>query len=209
VRATGKPGRRRGANPLSQETCTRDEIVEFILGGRKIMKKKLIFAASIVLVVGLFIGAYFLWVAPKPLGAGEKTVTLEITAQDKSYSHTIKTNGGTAFDALGAIKDEIGFRYTDAGWGIWVDGFYGAYYSSTNTDCLYWAFFINGEASVLGISAEPIADGDTISFILADWNEPLEYAGVPDNAWIFYEIAALVFCMGLMAYMIVGRPNEY
>jgi len=175
------------------------------------MKKKLFFLASILAAVGLLAGAYFIWVRPKTLGEGEKTVTLEIVTRDKSYVRQVKTNGGMAVDALMDVKDEIQFAYTDYGWGIGVNGFYGVNYNFG--DEYTYKFFINGEESMRGVSAEPIQDGDTLSFLLIaadDWATAgyHEVKAVNPDLWIFFVVAVVAVVGAVIAYIFIMRRKD-
>lgn len=174
------------------------------------MKKKLLFLASILAVVGLLAGAYFLFVAPKSKGAGEKTVTLEIVAGEQEYRKEIITNKEFVFEMLLEIEDEIQLVY-NTDWGApFVTGLLGV---DAGLDS-WFAFFVNEDNSFFGVSEVAIGDGDLISFILTPANiwEPA-YSGegnvdAESNLGLFILIAGLVACMGLMAYMIVAH-NEH
>ncbi len=172
------------------------------------MRKKVLFLVSILAVAGLFIGAYFIFIAPQPLGEGEKTVTLEIIAGDKSFNKQIKTNKEFVFDMLVEIKDEIGFTYTEGMYGAFIDGLLEVVPEYPE----FFAFFINEEYSMVGISTAAMSDGDKLSFIAVvdGWSENTpewvpDYREAESNLWIFVLIAGMVLSICLMAYVASSR----
>ena len=87
--------------------------------------------------------------------------TFEVTKVDgstKSFSvKTDKTNVGDALVAEGIVSGEDG----DYGWFVTtVDG----EYHNWDDDGKYWAFYIDGEYAMTGVSATPITEGTVYSF---------------------------------------------
>ena len=91
------------------------------------------------------------------IGKGDKTFTLEIVTEDKSVTHTIKTDKKTVGEAL----TEVGLLEGE-------DGPYGLYVKRVNgvladydIDKTYWAFYINGEYSSTGVDMTDIEENAT------------------------------------------------
>lgn len=86
---------------------------------------------------------------------------VEVTKQDgTTKSFTVRSNKSNVGDALvekGIISGEDG----SYGWFITtVDG----EYHKWEEDGKYWAFYINGEYAMNGVSSTSIVEGDTYSF---------------------------------------------
>ena len=91
------------------------------------------------------------------LGNGEKTLVVEVTAEDQLITftvHTDKTTVGAALLEHGLIAGE--------------EGTYGLYVKVVNgvtadydIDQSYWAFWINGEYAMSGVDTTEIKEGDT------------------------------------------------
>ena len=94
-------------------------------------------------------------------GEGEKTVTVKVTAEERSVTFTIKTDKEILGDALlehNLVKGE--------------NGAYGLYIKEVNgmladysIDSSYWSFNINGEAAATGVDGEKISDGASYELI--------------------------------------------
>ena len=90
-------------------------------------------------------------------GSGEKTVVVEVKAEDEMVTFTIKTDKKTVGEALqeqGLISGE--------------EGPYGLYVKVVNgitadydVDKSYWSFNINGEYAMTGVDTTEIAEGVT------------------------------------------------
>ena len=98
----------------------------------------------------------------KPTVEGEeKTFTVEVKGVDgETKSFTVTTEKGTVGDALvdeGLIEGEDGAY----GWYITtIDGEYHKY----EEDGKYWAFYIDGEYAMTGVSQTEITDGAVYTF---------------------------------------------
>ena len=96
------------------------------------------------------------YTADKTFGKGEKTVQVEVVAEEQSITFTLKTDKETLADAL--TEHEL------------VEGetsIYGLYIKKVNgitadydIDGTYWSLSKNGEMSMVGASEIVIADGD-------------------------------------------------
>ena len=94
-------------------------------------------------------------------GDGAKTVVVEVKAQDKAVSFTIKTD-----------KDTVGAALLEHGLIAGEEGPYGMYVKTVNgmtadydTDQRYWAFYTNGEISMTGVDVTPITEGATYQMV--------------------------------------------
>lgn len=97
----------------------------------------------------------------KSFGEGEKTITVKVTAEERSVTFTIKTDKEILGDALlehGIVEGE--------------NGPYGLYVKKVNgmtadydIDSSYWSFNINGEAAATGVDGEKISDGASYELI--------------------------------------------
>lgn len=96
------------------------------------------------------------YTSDKTFGNGEKTVMVEVVAEEQSITFTLKTDKETLADALtehALIEGE--------------DGAYGLYIKKVNgitadydIDQTYWSLSKNGEMLMTGVSSTAIADGE-------------------------------------------------
>ena len=96
------------------------------------------------------------YTSDKTFGNGEKTVMVEVVAEEQSITFTLKTDKETLADALtehALIEGE--------------DGPYGLYIKKVNgitadydIDQTYWSLSKNGEMLMTGVSSTAIADGE-------------------------------------------------
>ena len=91
------------------------------------------------------------------LGEGQKTVVVEVTAEDKAVTFTINTDQNT----VGAALSEHNLIDGD-------ESEYGLYIKVVNgitadydVDKSYWAFYIDGEYALTGIDSAEIKEGVT------------------------------------------------
>ena len=95
------------------------------------------------------------------LDKGEKTITVEVTGENGELkTFTVKTDKENVGDALleaDLIEGEDGAY----GWYITtIDGEYHKY----EEDGKYWAFYIDGEYAMTGVSSTKVTDGATYAF---------------------------------------------
>ncbi len=95
------------------------------------------------------------------LGEGSKTIKVEVTAEEKTVTFTVKTDADTVGAALLEQKLIAG-----------EDGAYGLYIKTVNgitadydTDKAYWAFYVNGEYAISGVDATTIDESVTYSLV--------------------------------------------
>ena len=89
------------------------------------------------------------------LGSGAKTLTVEVTAEEKTVTFTVKTDKETVGEALldaGLIEGEM------STYGIYIKKVNGIT-ADFDVDQTYWAFYINGEPSMNGADQTPIEEG--------------------------------------------------
>lgn len=98
----------------------------------------------------------------KTLGEGDTTLTLTVTAEEKSVVFTVKTNAENVKDALysvGIIAGEqqaVGFMISHVN-GMRADW---------NQDHAYWAFYdANGDYMMTGVDSTPITDDCAYAFV--------------------------------------------
>ncbi len=97
------------------------------------------------------------------LGDGEKTVKVEVKAEDKVVTFTVKTDAKTVGAAL--LENAL-----IAG----EEGTYGLYIKKVNgitadydTDKAYWAFYVNGEYAMSGVDSTNIDESAVYSLVYA------------------------------------------
>lgn len=99
--------------------------------------------------------------AENELGTGETTFIVEVTAEDgkkKTFTvHTDKENVGDALLEVGLIEGEEGNYGLMV---VTVDGTTVRYEDGGK----YWAFYINGEYAMTGVSATPVESGAAYGF---------------------------------------------
>lgn len=90
------------------------------------------------------------------IGSGAKTVQVEVKAEDKAITLTVKTDKGTLGDALveyGIIAGE------ESTYGLYVKVVNGIT-ADYDTDKAYWAFYQNGEYMMTGVDGTQIEGGE-------------------------------------------------
>ncbi|MBE6693088.1 MAG: DUF4430 domain-containing protein [Ruminococcaceae bacterium] len=95
------------------------------------------------------------YLSDKEFGNGEKTLVVEVKAEEKLVTFTVKTDKATVGEALqeqGIVEGE--------------QGQYGLYIKKVNgitadydIDQSYWAFYINGEYAMSGVDTTEITEG--------------------------------------------------
>ena len=96
-----------------------------------------------------------LYLEDTTLGTGNKTVTVEVKAEDKSVIFTVLTDADTVGDALiehGLIAGEEG------AYGLYVKVVNGITADYDVNQC-YWAFYIDGSYAMSGVDTTSIEEG--------------------------------------------------
>ncbi len=101
------------------------------------------------------------YTADTTLGDGAKTIKVEVKAEDKTVTFTVKTDATTVGAALLEQKLIAG-----------EDGAYGLYIKTVNgitadyeTDKAYWAFYVNGEYALSGVDTTDIDESVTYGLV--------------------------------------------
>ncbi len=94
-------------------------------------------------------------------GEGAKTIVVEVQAQDKTVTFTVKTD-----------KETVGEALLEHGLIAGDEGPYGMYVKAVNgmtadydVDQRYWAFYMNGEISMTGVDVTAITEGATYQMV--------------------------------------------
>lgn len=102
-----------------------------------------------------------LYTEDQTFGDGAKTVVVEVKAQEKTVTFTIKTD-----------KDTVGAALLEHGLIAGDEGPYGMYVKVVNgmradydVDQRYWAFYTNGEISMTGVDVTAITEGATYQMV--------------------------------------------
>ena len=95
------------------------------------------------------------------LGDGVRTVVVDVTAEDKTVTFTVKTD-----------KDSVGAALMEHGLIAGEEGDYGLYIKVVNgitadydVDQSYWAFHIDGEYAMSGVDTTAITEGVTYQLV--------------------------------------------
>ena len=95
------------------------------------------------------------YLSDEEFGKGERTVQVEVKADDQSITFTIHTDKDTLADAM--LEHEL-IEGEDGPYGLFLDKVNGI---SIPTDSgYYWGLYQDGEMTPVGISSIEIADGD-------------------------------------------------
>ncbi len=95
------------------------------------------------------------------LGKGERTVTVEVKAEEQSITFTVHTDADTVGAAL--LEHEL-IAGDEGPFGLYVKAVNGVV-ADYDTDGSYWAFYINGEYAVTGVDTTKITEGDTYQLV--------------------------------------------
>jgi hypothetical protein len=135
---------------------------------KRITRKAIIAVVALGAVVIAVLAAYFLLI---PRGVeGEKTIHIEVIADDNTFTQEIRTNAAYLRQAL----DEVGLiGGDDVAFGFWVTTVNGRTADEDNDE--WWALYVNGEFAMLGVDQMPVEDGDVFVYRLA--------VGFDDASW--------------------------
>ena len=88
------------------------------------------------------------------LGSGEKTVVVEVTAEEKTVTFTIKTNSATVGEAL--LENSL-IEGEESQYGLFVKKVNGIT-ADYDENGAYWAFYVNGEYAMSGVDTTEIEE---------------------------------------------------
>lgn len=97
----------------------------------------------------------------KEFGNGSKTVTVEVTAEDKTVVFTVKTDKETVGDAL--IEHEL-IAGENGEYGLYIKSVNGILADYSLNQC-YWAFYIGDEYASTGVDSTEITEGATYKLV--------------------------------------------
>lgn len=95
------------------------------------------------------------------LGDGEKTVKVEVKANDKVVTFTVKTDAKTVGAALLEQKLIAG---DESEYGLYIKAVNGIT-ADYNTDKAYWAFYVNDEYALSGVDTTNIDESAVYSLV--------------------------------------------
>lgn len=133
---------------------------------KKVINSTVLVAMSLVLIVCLFacntvektgIWENATYLRDMEFGKGEKTVTVEVAAEDQTVTFTLHTDKDTVGAAL--LEHEL-IAGEESQYGLYVKTVNGMT-ADYDTDKTYWAFYINGEYAMTGVDGTEITDGST------------------------------------------------
>ena len=94
------------------------------------------------------------------LGSGSKTITVQVTAGDKSITFTLKTDKETLEDVM---KENSLVEGDDSQFGLYVKKVNGIL-ADYDVDQTYWGLTENGETTATGASGVMVKDGAVYEF---------------------------------------------
>ena len=101
---------------------------------------------------------------------GSNLVTIEIVYEDEEIEETFQfcTEEEFLLGVLDENAEELLPEYTDGAYGKYLSGLY-EYNFETLEMSYYWAIIVNGDYGMLGISEQPVTDGDVFKFEAASF----------------------------------------
>jgi hypothetical protein len=94
-------------------------------------------------------------------GTGDKTITVDVIAEEKSLEFTVHTDKEILGDAL--LEHEL-ISGDEGAYGLYVKTVNGIY-ADYNITKSYWGINKNGESLMTGVDSAEITDGDTFEFV--------------------------------------------
>ena len=95
------------------------------------------------------------------LGKGEKTVVVEVKAEEKEVTFTIKTDKKTVGEAL--FEHDL-ISGDEGEFGLYIKTVNGIT-ADYDVDKTYWAFYIDGEYATEGVDTTEITEGVTYQLV--------------------------------------------
>ncbi len=125
---------------------------------KKILKILIPILIPVLLAGGLLAVWYFNREKPED---GKKDITISVVYQDgKTETHEVSTDAQYLKEAADTVLKLDG---TESEYGFLITAINGVS-ADYDTDKAYWAIYVNDEYATLGVSAQPVADGDTYKF---------------------------------------------
>ena len=133
---------------------------------KKRNKKALLGVVALVALIAIF-AIVFTVFKPKTM-EGSKAITFEVVNKaGVSIEYDVKTDAEYLRQAMEeAMEAEIGFTFAgdETQYGLTIHTVNGEK-ADFNTDSAYWSILVNGEYGMYGADSQPVADGDTYSFV--------------------------------------------
>ena len=95
------------------------------------------------------------YVSDTEFGEGEKTVVVEVKAEEQTVTFTVKTDKDTVGAAL--LENDL-IAGEDDQYGLYVKSVNGIV-ADYDIDQTYWAFYIDGEYAMTGVDSTEITEG--------------------------------------------------
>ncbi len=102
------------------------------------------------------------YVANKELGDGEKTVTVTVTAEEKSVVFTIHTDAEFLEEAM--VENDL-VDGDESSYGLYIKYVNGIRADYTLDGGYYWALTKDGKDTAYGAGSAALTDGDTYGFV--------------------------------------------
>ena len=103
---------------------------------------------------GLWKDAYFF--ADTTFGEGANTATVEVSAEGKVITFTVKTDKTIVGDAL--VEHNL-ISGEEGAYGLYIK-YVNGMYADYDTDKSYWSFYINGDYAMTGVDSTEIKEGE-------------------------------------------------
>ncbi len=130
------------------------------------MNKKKVMLGSGILVV-LIVAMTLIWTnfREKPV-EGSKAITIEVVdSKGKSTVYELKTNAKYLINAMDEAKEQgLSYEGEEGPYGLSISKVNGERADYT-LDGAYWGFNVNGEYCNLGVSKQPVEDGDEFEIV--------------------------------------------
>jgi len=133
---------------------------------KKLNKKAILGVVGLVALIAIF-AIVFTVFKPKTM-EGSKAITFEVVNKaGETTEYDVKTDAEYLRQAMEeAMEAEIGFTFAgdESQYGLTIHTVNGEK-ADFNTDSAYWSILVNGEYGQYGADSQPVADGDTYSFV--------------------------------------------
>ena len=133
---------------------------------KKLNKKAILGVVGLVALIAIF-AIVFTVFKPKTM-EGSKAITFEVVNKaGETIEYDVKTDAEYLRQAMEeAMEAEIGFTFAgdESQYGLTIHTVNGEK-ADFNTDSAYWSILVNGEYGMYGAENQPVADGDTYSFV--------------------------------------------
>lgn len=133
---------------------------------KKLNKKALLGVVGMVALIAIF-AIMFVLFKPKTMQGSKEIIFEVVNKAGVSTEYEVKTDAEYLRQAMEeAMAAEIGFTFAgdESQYGLTIHTVNGEK-ADFNTDSAYWSILVNGEYGMYGAESQPVADGDTYSFV--------------------------------------------